>query len=94
MEIIWYNGEKGVENEMLGNVFQTFSSLLALLLFILVPCAVLVKMVNKKKIPSNSYTPFDDMVSGVKAEKESFSIEMNGEDQKHRDKYGELLKKG
>lgn len=50
--------------EMMNTIQELLTSGLAFAVYIAIPAFIFIKAIRKKKLPSNHYTPLDDILNG------------------------------
>jgi hypothetical protein len=50
--------------EMMNTIQELLTSGLAFAVYIAIPAFIFIKAIRKKKLPSNQYTPLDDILNG------------------------------
>ncbi|WP_349408559.1 hypothetical protein [Pseudalkalibacillus sp. SCS-8] len=70
---------------MLETAYEMFQFVLTVGMSIIIPVIIIYKIIRKKKLPNNEFTPYDDLTMGrVPYEKQKIS-----EDHKHHVQYEE-----
>jgi hypothetical protein len=56
--------------EMMNRIHSIIASDLALGVYIIIPLFIIIKGIRRRKFPSNSYTPVDDILEGKKRDED------------------------
>lgn len=73
---------------MFETFYDFFTKLLAIGMYIIIPLIIVFKVIKRKKLPNNEYTPYDDLLLG-RTRRESYTKEMIQEDLQHEIRYDE-----
>lgn len=67
-------------------LYELLQFFLAVGMYVIIPAFIVNKMIRRKKLPNNEYTPYDDILAG----RVSFNRNKIIEDNKHQVRYVEV----